>query len=92
MSKRSLNPESLFSSVEYGFSQIVVASGSQLVFISGQTAWDANQQTVGNNLGEQARYALANINTAIEAAGGDTAGIRLDVAVGRFVYAFNEFH
>jgi 2-iminobutanoate/2-iminopropanoate deaminase len=71
MSKQHLNPPSLFSSVEHGFSQAVVASGARLVFISGQTAWDANKKIVGRTLGEQTRQALRNVKTAVEAAGGN---------------------
>ena len=59
------------SSVEHGFSQVVIASGTKTVFISGQTAWDANKQIVGRSLGEQARQALRNVQAAVEAAGGN---------------------
>ena len=71
MPKEHVNPTSLFPSVEHGFSQIVIASGTKTVFISGQTAWDAHKQIVGRSLGEQARQALRNVKAAVEAAGGD---------------------
>jgi enamine deaminase RidA (YjgF/YER057c/UK114 family) len=41
MPKEYTNPDSLFRSLEYGFSQIVAANGGKTVYISGQTAWDA---------------------------------------------------
>ena len=75
MPKEHLNPASLFSSVPLGFSQIIVASGVRTVFISGQTAWDANRQIVGRSVGEQARQALLNVRAAVEAAGGTVADI-----------------
>jgi enamine deaminase RidA (YjgF/YER057c/UK114 family) len=75
MSKQRLNPPSLFSSFEHGFSQVVVASGIRTVFISGQTAWDANKRIVGRSLGEQARQALRNVKAAVEAAGGNLQDI-----------------
>jgi enamine deaminase RidA (YjgF/YER057c/UK114 family) len=75
MPKQHVNPASLFASVEHGFSQVVVASGAKTVFISGQTAWDANKQIVGRNCGEQARQALQNVQTAVEAAGGTLSDI-----------------
>ena len=75
MSKQYLNPPSLFSSVEHGFSQVVVASGAKLVFISGQTAWDANKKIVGRALGGQTRQALRNVKAAVEAAGGNLRDI-----------------
>jgi 2-iminobutanoate/2-iminopropanoate deaminase len=70
MPKAHLNPPSLFPSVPHGFSQIVVASGAKTVFISGQTAWDANKRIAGEGLSEQARQALRNVKAAVEAAGG----------------------
>ena len=70
MTKQHLNPPTLFQGPQYGFSQIVVASGGRSVFISGQVAWDSNQRIVGENLGDQARQALRNLETAVRAAGG----------------------
>lgn len=71
MPKECVNPNSLFPSVPYGFSQVVVTSGERMVFISGQTAWDIRKNIVGgDNLLEQARQALRNVQAAIEATGG----------------------
>ena len=70
-----MNPASLFPSVQHGFSQVVIASGAKTVFISGQTAWDANKQIAGRSMGEQARQALRNVKTAVEAAGGNLGDI-----------------
>ena len=75
MAKQHLNPPSLFSSIEHGFSQVVVASGAKTVFISGQAAWDANKKIVGRSLGEQTRQALRNVKVAVEAAGGNLRDI-----------------
>ena len=71
MSKEYVNPSSLFSSLPHGFSQMVIASGRKMVFISGQTAWDARENIVGGeSVLEQARQAFRNLDTAIKAAGG----------------------
>ena len=75
MPKEHVNPASLFRSVEHGFSQVVIASGAKTVFISGQTAWDANKQIVGRSLDEQAGQALRNVRAAVEAAGGNLGDI-----------------
>jgi 2-iminobutanoate/2-iminopropanoate deaminase len=75
MAKASLNPPSLFSSVEHGFSQLVVAGGARTIFMSGQTAWNADKQIVGRTVAEQARQALANVKTAVEAGGGTLGDI-----------------
>jgi len=52
-----------------------------MVFISGQTAWDAQKNIVGgNNLLEQAKQALRNLATAMKAAGGainDVVALRI---------------
>ncbi|MGO8732683.1 MAG: RidA family protein [Terriglobia bacterium] len=71
MPKEHVNPRTLFPSLPHGFSQIVVASGRKTVFISGQTAWDAQKRIVGgDSLLEQARQALRNVQAAMEAVGG----------------------
>jgi 2-iminobutanoate/2-iminopropanoate deaminase len=71
MSKEYVNPSSLFSSLPHGFSQMVIASGRKMVFISGQTAWDTRKNIVGGeSVLEQARQAFRNLDTAIKAASG----------------------
>ena len=76
MPKEYLNPDSLFPSLEHGFSQIVAASRGKTIYISGQTAWDTHKQVVGGrDLGQQARQALRNVQTAVEAAGGTLVDI-----------------
>ncbi len=71
MNKAYLNPTSLFNSTQFGFSQIVIADPGKLVFLSGQVAWDADGQIVGQgDLEKQTRQTFSNIKTAIETAGG----------------------
>lgn len=69
--KKHINPPELFPSLQYGFSQIVVAHGGRTIYLSGQVAWDAQQQIVGpGDLRAQTRQTLNNIETAMQAAGG----------------------
>jgi enamine deaminase RidA (YjgF/YER057c/UK114 family) len=76
MPKKHINPNSLFPSLEHGFSQVVAASGGTTVYISGQTAWDSHKQIIGGrDLAQQTRQALRNIETSIGAAGGSLADI-----------------
>ncbi len=76
MPKRYINPPTLFPSLQHGFSQAVTSRGGTTIYISGQTAWDAQKQLVGGrNLSEQARQALRNLRAAIEAAGGVLADV-----------------
>jgi enamine deaminase RidA (YjgF/YER057c/UK114 family) len=71
MPKEYLNPNSLFSSLPHGFSQVVIATGRKMVFISGQTAWDARKNIVGgDSVLEQARQAFRNLEAAMKASGG----------------------
>jgi 2-iminobutanoate/2-iminopropanoate deaminase len=83
VSKEYVNPNSLFPSVPHGFSQVVIASGRKMVFISGQTAWDARKNIVGgDSVLEQARQAFRNLEKAMEAAGGtikDIVALRIYV-------------
>ena len=83
MPKEYLNPASLFSSLPHGFSQVVIATGRKMVFISGQTAWDGRKNIVGgDSVLEQARQAFRNLETAMEAAGGalkDVVALRIYV-------------
>ena len=71
-----INPNSLFPSEQYGFSQVVVTTGARTIYVSGQTARDTQQKTAGN-LAEQTVKALRNVETALAAAGATLA----DVAV-----------
>jgi len=58
------------------YSHCVVGEGSKLVFISGQVPQDADGQLVGRgDIAAQTRQVLANIRSAIEAAGGTIGDI-----------------
>ncbi len=76
MPKEHLNPEELFPSLQYGFSQVVTSQGGKTVYLSGQVAWDKNQEVVGpGDLGAQTRQALRNLETAMRIAGGRLADV-----------------
>jgi len=83
MPKEYINPNNLFQSLPYGFSQVVVATGKRMVFISGQTAWDEGKNIVGRDrVLEQARQAFRNLEKAMETAGGtlkDIVALRIYV-------------
>ncbi|MEU9983144.1 RidA family protein [Streptomyces sp. NPDC050856] len=52
------------------YRQVSIATGSQLVFIAGQVAWDAGGATVGRgDLAAQVEQCYLNIGTALAAAG-----------------------
>ena len=80
MPKEHINPTNLFPSLPHGFSQVVIASGKKLVFISGQTAWDERKNIVGGD--SVLEQAFRNLETAMEAAGGtlkDVVALRIYV-------------
>ncbi|MFF0227262.1 RidA family protein [Streptomyces sp. NPDC004629] len=53
------------------YRQVSVASGSKLVFIAGQVAWDADGVTVGkDDLAAQVEQCYLNVGTALSAVGG----------------------
>ncbi|MCX5310078.1 MULTISPECIES: RidA family protein [unclassified Streptomyces] len=68
-----INPAEL--SPPTGFSHAVTATGSQLVFLAGQTALDRNGKVIGDTLPEQFTTALTNLLTALRAAGGSPADL-----------------
>ncbi len=68
MTAERINPPTL--SPPTGFSHAVVATGSRVVFLAGQTALDADGKVVGETLPEQFERALTNLLTALTAAGG----------------------
>jgi len=68
MSIERINPPSL--SAPSGFAHAVIATGGRLVFLAGQTALDDSGAVIGDNVVEQFELALANLLTALDAAGG----------------------
>ncbi|MEV8603891.1 RidA family protein [Streptomyces griseoviridis] len=68
MSTERVNPPAL--SPPTGFSHAVVASGTRIVFLAGQTALDQDGKVVGDTLPAQFERALGNLLTALTAAGG----------------------
>jgi enamine deaminase RidA (YjgF/YER057c/UK114 family) len=73
VSTERVNPPDL--SPPTGFSHAVVATGSRVVFLAGQTALDADGKVVGETLPEQFEQALTNLLAALAAAGGTPADI-----------------
>lgn len=73
MTADRVNPPAL--SPPTGFSHAVVATGSRLVFLAGQTALDADGKAVGETLPEQFERALTNLLTALAAAGGTASDL-----------------
>jgi len=73
MTAERLNPPEL--SPPTGFSHAVVATGTRVVFLAGQTALDTDGKITGDTLPEQFAKALTNLVTALSAAGGTPADL-----------------
>jgi enamine deaminase RidA (YjgF/YER057c/UK114 family) len=68
MTLKCINPSDLPTPQSY--TQVVVATGSKLVFVSGQEPEDVNGNLVGpGDLAAQARQVYANLGRALAAAG-----------------------
>ena len=68
MTLQSINPKDL--PIPQTYSQVVVATGSKLVFIAGQEPEDLHGKLVGRgDLAIQARQVFANLGRALAAAG-----------------------
>lgn len=64
-----VNPGGLPKIDAYG--QVAVATGSRLVFIAGQVAWDADGATIGEgDLATQVEQCYLNVATALAEVGG----------------------
>jgi enamine deaminase RidA (YjgF/YER057c/UK114 family) len=68
MTLERVNPPDL--ATPSGFSHAVIADGSRLVFLAGQTGMDATGAIVGGGLVAQFEQALGNLLAALAAAGG----------------------
>ncbi|MFE7893022.1 RidA family protein [Streptomyces sp. NPDC057412] len=73
MTAERVNPPDL--SPPTGFSHAVVATGSRVVFLAGQTALDGDGKVTGETLPQQFERALANLLTALTASGGTPADL-----------------
>ncbi|BCL75912.1 hypothetical protein JHS3_16480 [Jeongeupia sp. HS-3] len=69
MPKTVLNPDSVFDTRQYGFSQAAIVTGQRRMLLSGQVGVDANERTVGPGLQAQTEAALDNIERVLAAAG-----------------------
>ena len=70
-----INPSTLPDAPSMGYSQITVAEGSKLIFMSGQVAWTAAGDPVPEDLAAQAKQAIENVRAGLAAAGAAMANI-----------------
>lgn len=68
--KYVINPQSVFNSLKYGFSQAIAVEGGKRVLLSGQVGVDANEEIIGEDLASQTHAAIDNIERVLAEIGG----------------------
>ena len=69
MSRTLINPAGLFDGEAFGMSQAVTDEATGLVFISGQVDWDERHAVKSDDVPEQLRGALDNLDEILSASG-----------------------
>ncbi|MEN4918820.1 RidA family protein [Achromobacter spanius] len=75
MTRTVVNPDTVFNSVQYGFSQAVIVTGQRRMLLSGQVGIDVHERTVGPGLQVQTEAALDNVERVLAAAGATLAQV-----------------
>ena len=76
MTTQHINPESLFPSLQFGFSQVVSTKGERTIHCAGQTAWDKDMNLIGEgDFAAQARAVYENVRLALASAGAEPKDI-----------------
>ncbi len=69
MKKQHINPENLFPSLQFGFTQVVSTQGGRTIRCSGQTAWDKDLNIVGKgDFAAQTKAVYENVRIALASA------------------------
>lgn len=64
-----VNPKTLPNSGEMGYSQISIVEPGRMAYISGQVAWQPNNEPVPQDLVEQMKLVAKNARSALDAIG-----------------------
>ncbi len=76
MKIQHINPENLFPSLQFGFTQVVSTQGGQTIDCAGQTAWDKDLNVIGEgDFAAQAKAAYENVRIALASAGAEPKDI-----------------
>ncbi len=76
MSVTRINPETMYNSLQFGFSHASVSEGGRLLHLAGQVAWDGDGKLVGeDDLAAQARQCFANLKAVLADQGATPADL-----------------
>lgn len=73
MTRITLNPDELYNSTQYMYSQVVIENGT--LYMSGQIGTDENNDVAGNDIQSQTRQAFENIGVVLSAVDKDFGDI-----------------
>jgi len=77
MKKNIVNPESVFNSLQYGFSQAVVVQGGRRVLLSGQVGVDSNENIIASDLASQTNSSIDNIEKVLAEISGNLSHVSI---------------
>lgn len=76
MSRKVVNPENMYGTVEYGFSHATTSTSQKTIHCSGQVAWDKNYEVIGiDDLAAQCAQVFKNLKEVLAAAGATPADV-----------------
>jgi enamine deaminase RidA (YjgF/YER057c/UK114 family) len=76
MPRKAINPQSMYPSVQFGFSHATESGAGRTLHLAGQVAWDKELNLVGpGDLAAQARQALENLKTVLSECGATPADV-----------------
>jgi len=76
MARETINPNSMYDSLQYGFSHATRSLGRTNIHCAGQVAWDENGNLVGaGDLAKQAQQVFINLKTVLREAGATPADV-----------------
>lgn len=76
MAVERINPSDLYNSLNFGFSHATISKEGGLLHLSGQVAWDKDNNLVGGeDLAAQTRQALANLKAVLADQGLDPSDL-----------------
>ncbi len=76
METQHINPENLFPSLQFGFTQVVSTQGGRSIHCAGQTAWDKDLNVIGEgDFAAQAKAAYENVRIALASVGAEPGDI-----------------
>ncbi|MFC7051036.1 RidA family protein [Emcibacter nanhaiensis] len=76
MSREIINPDSMYETVQYGFSHAAASTATKTIHCAGQVAWDKDYSLVGEgDLAAQCEQVFKNLTEVLAASGATAANV-----------------